>query len=1141
MVQTCNVIQAGCYKWQDTTDCSTQGKTCINGACDYDCSGYDECTVQSATRCSSNTQQTCGYHGSNCLYWAGNVDCTALPPGYDATCWSGSCTSNTCSETFYDGIDCNYDDGDGDLTDGHCDQGYCVEDSCVPDCTGLQCGPDPVCQTSCGTCTDPRHPNCQGGSCVCFSDTECGAGYVCNATGNCVACTSCTGGEPYCNGNTLYTCNQGCQESSACGTNEGCCGVIGQGSCDSLTGNPWCGACSVTCTPPEYCQDIGGWQCSDCIQCTFQDPYCDGDQLVECSGGCEERTTCTNGCNSGANPPACYPAAQVSLTSNNMNPPVNTPFTLTATVINGIENIDLYVDDSYVTTEPCIGNMQSCSAEFDRAESAANLYVYKVVHQNSQANAQLSIPVCAPACSAASTTCGQQVVPSNGCGSCGQLYGSNCVGDPGGPICYPDNTPGAGCVNCTVNNAQGECNANQVCINFDCKACTDDIPEEGDVDCGDIWQGYDCSGSYHVVTGTKCADPFQFCNSNDQCQDPQIAIDPAPASVDAHPATPFTVAFEITPDHADFGLNVVGWPHDATYGDGSPRTVSYTPGHTETGSHVMDVQVYKGTLGDIWGQVSVNVDVSCNPGANSYYRYCCDVASTSYPHYLPDGTTCTPDGMDPGETWWCQAGLCEQYCQDNAAQHCHGDIIYWYDSCGNRQDNFVQDCSASGQVCTEDVSGQPQCEDPPTTCTGEYRYECRGQEAVKIDLGCGLVTIIDTCESDEVCEVSDDDAWCRQMGACEDQPGTVQCGDDCIDPLTDRDHCGNCYNGCGTNEQCVDGMCELIPGCHVICDSHDDCEEDFICVNGGHCTLSHCEPVDVLNQNETNVEYLATELLRNGLVQVETRLLLDEFTFDVTNLGPEPLTNVTITTEFKKLIAAHANQLNVRGVDYDVLNEDPILRFKIDELEDSYQFKVRADHALDQSHINFVNILDVLYLFPDLLSAWNETKDALTIGLNSEYDGEQTTFHLTLNPDKGLGGLSVPLDIPKCMASYVDQMDLKGNYRVVKDDPLIVWQFDELNKATEITFSVPGDIDEDCKAQLKAMAIAQRIGKPLNPWLSLLLIPVIGILLIFFQRFTPQSVGREKLSKREFLALAKQQGQSDDDALREWQDYKRRF
>ena len=47
------------------------------------------------------------------------------------------------------------------------------------------------------------------------------------------------------------------------------------------------------------------------------------------------------------------------------------------------------------------------------------------------------------------------------------------------------------------------------------------------------------------------------------------------------------------------------------------------------------------------------------------------------------------------------------------------------------------------------------------------------------------------------------------------------------------------------------------------------------------------------------------------------------------------------------------------------------------------------------------------------------------MGLNSEFDGENTKFHLTLNPNKGLNGVSIPIEIPKCMAKYVADMVLR--------------------------------------------------------------------------------------------------------------------
>ena len=53
--------------------------------------------------------------------------------------------------------------------------GKCVESSCTKDCAGRECGPDPECGESCGTCGQNQTCNVDG---VCIDDTciqECGS------------------------------------------------------------------------------------------------------------------------------------------------------------------------------------------------------------------------------------------------------------------------------------------------------------------------------------------------------------------------------------------------------------------------------------------------------------------------------------------------------------------------------------------------------------------------------------------------------------------------------------------------------------------------------------------------------------------------------------------------------------------------------------------------------------------------------------------------------------------------------------------------------------------------------------------------------------------------------------------------------
>jgi hypothetical protein len=69
---------------------------------------------------------------------------------------------------------------------------------CVPDCSGLECGQDPVCFESCGSCGGGE--SCQGGQCVqggpnCPADKDC-SGLECGQDPVCFeSCGSCGGGE----------------------------------------------------------------------------------------------------------------------------------------------------------------------------------------------------------------------------------------------------------------------------------------------------------------------------------------------------------------------------------------------------------------------------------------------------------------------------------------------------------------------------------------------------------------------------------------------------------------------------------------------------------------------------------------------------------------------------------------------------------------------------------------------------------------------------------------------------------------------------------------------------------------------------------------------------------------------------------
>ena len=60
-----------------------------------------------------------------------------------------------------------------------------------------------------------------------------------------------------------------------------------------------------------------------------------------------------------------------------------------------------------------------------------------------------------------------------------------------------------------------------------------------------------------------------------------------------------------------------------------------------------------------------------------------------------------------------------------------------------------------------------------------------------------LSGLLVACGDDEVCA----------DGACICRPGTMQCGRECVDTLSDGEHCGGCMMPCDRGQACVAGAC----------------------------------------------------------------------------------------------------------------------------------------------------------------------------------------------------------------------------------------------------------------------------------------------------------------------------------------------
>ena len=300
--------------------------------CECDVSGdnvcYGEvcCTPESeSTTCSG---KGCGTVINNC---GQEVNCGSCSLG---TCNTGVCQYKDCDAS----CNCNYVDGDysdicsvnsdcelacndscdpladcctGSLVctdtggaDYRCRDSACPEETdcacCIPDCTGLECGPDPICGVECGPCIGGgtcnigvcQYKACSEESCIWFDGDvadECASDPDCVIeTYTCLACdgTDCVEqefAEP-----CVDECNTCTSLGCECGThNNGCGGTIDCGDCLICEVCDGCNCVPDICTCPD-CNASGECVSTEmCCPCP-ETPICDNDDDCACieSGVC---------------------------------------------------------------------------------------------------------------------------------------------------------------------------------------------------------------------------------------------------------------------------------------------------------------------------------------------------------------------------------------------------------------------------------------------------------------------------------------------------------------------------------------------------------------------------------------------------------------------------------------------------------------------------------------------------------------------------------------------------------------------------------------------------------------------------------------------------------------------------------------
>jgi hypothetical protein len=159
-----------------------------------------------------------------------------------------------------------------------------------------------------------------------------------------------------------------------------------------------------------------------------------------------------------------------------------------------------------------------------------------------------------------------------------------------------------------------------------------------------------------------------------------------------------------------------------------------------------------------------------------------------------------------------------------------------------------------------------------------------------------------------------------------------------------------------------------------------------------------------------------------------------------------------------------------------------------------------------------------------------ETMKHLNVSVIRSYDDEVTTITNVIEPDKKLSGFKYTLQIPKCLAEYVDQMEFETEgYEIIQDDPVIAWHFTDVQEKIDLTYRVNKKIDEACMEQIKGLPIAMVIGENIDTKSSpvsgafvgvFVLVAIVGSL-FYLEKIKPETLKNQSRDTKQTIDAVK--------------------
>ena len=137
-----------------------------------------------------------------------------------------------------------------------------------------------------------------------------------------------------------------------------------------------------------------------------------------------------------------------------------------------------------------------------------------------------------------------------------------------------------------------------------------------------------------------------------------------------------------------------------------------------------------------------------------------------------------------------------------------------------------------------------------------------------------------------------------------------------------------------------------------------------------------------------------------------------------------------------------------------------------------------------------------------------KTLEKVSVVTNFTYNNvtNETMVSVKIVAKEDLENFKYYQKIPKCMAIYAHLIKFKNtNYKILKDDPLVVWHFAKVSKGEELdlSFDVSGNIPEECRALLADLLYEEDKFSTVNLIsliAGLILLAVIGMIVVSSQK-----------------------------------------